>query len=114
MFYFFFIFKFYLPFTLFSPPVDWDDTYDLWGDVYLRYTTLYFTIVAMDNGTVPLGMTATANITVSNTCVLDVLFGKIQYIFFVNDTTGELFLRIPKYWMYDFCKYLKLVSYVLE
>ncbi|XP_052773067.1 uncharacterized protein LOC128211948 isoform X3 [Mya arenaria] len=82
--------------------VMWDDTYDLWGDVYLQYTSLIFDVIAMDNGTVPFGMTASMNVTVSNTCVLDVLFGKIEYWFLVNDTTGEMTLRVPKYWMYEF------------
>lgn len=83
---------------------NFDDTYDLWGHVYLLYTSLIFDVIAMDNGAVPLGMKATMNITVSNTCVLDVLFGKITYLFLVNDTTGEMTLRIPKYWVYDFRK----------
>jgi len=86
--------------------VIWDDTYDLWGDVYLNYTTLFFDVIAIDNGTVPYGMKATLNVTVSNTCVLDVLFGKINYTFPINDTTGEMTLRIPGYWMYEFCKYM--------
>lgn len=60
----------------------------------------------MDNGTVPFGMTSSLNVTVSNTCVLDVLFGKISYMFYVNDTTGDMTLRIPKYWVYDFRKSL--------
>ncbi|KAL4225039.1 hypothetical protein ACF0H5_015734 [Mactra antiquata] len=85
-----------------DPGTPFDDTYDLWGDVYLKYTSLIFDVIAMDNGTVPLGMKATMNITVSNTCVLDVLFGKITYLFLVDDVTGEMTLRIPKYWVYDF------------
>jgi hypothetical protein len=64
----------------------------------------------MDNGTVPFGMTAAINITVSNTCVLDVFFGKIRYMFHVNDTTGEMTLRIPGYWMYEFSEYHKILS----
>ncbi|XP_052242642.1 uncharacterized protein LOC127852727 [Dreissena polymorpha] len=85
-----------------DPPVIWDSTYDLWGFVYLSYTSLQFYVISMDNGTVPFGMKAKVNINVSNTCVLDVLFGKIDYMFIVNATTGELVLRIPKYWMYEF------------
>lgn len=58
----------------------------------------------------PFGMKAKVNINVSNTCVLDVLFGKIDYMFTVNVTTGELVLRVPKYWMYEFRKYILYFS----
>ncbi|XP_060579535.1 uncharacterized protein LOC132736424, partial [Ruditapes philippinarum] len=85
-----------------DPPANYDGSEDLWGVVYIEYTSLLFNVIAMDNGTVPFGMTAAINITVSNTCVLDVFFGKIRYMFHVNDTTGEMTLRIPGYWMYEF------------
>lgn len=85
-----------------KPPLNYDSSLELWNDVYLKYTQLEFTVVAMDNGTVPFGMTAKININVSNTCVMDELYGKIKYMFYVNDTTGEMTLRVPKYWMYKF------------
>ncbi|WAR01795.1 TSP3-like protein [Mya arenaria] len=85
-----------------DPPVDFNDTMDLWNDVYLNYTTLNFQVIAIDNGTTPRGDIATVNITVSNTCVMDVLFGDIQYIFAVNKTTGGMTLRIPKYYVVEF------------
>ncbi|XP_053385192.1 uncharacterized protein LOC123535922 isoform X1 [Mercenaria mercenaria] len=85
-----------------DPPVDYNDTMELWNDVYLNYTTLQFNVIAIDNGTVPHGDTASVNITVSNTCVMDVLFGDITYIFAVNKSTGGMTLRIPKYYVVDF------------
>ncbi|XP_053385183.1 uncharacterized protein LOC123535929 [Mercenaria mercenaria] len=85
-----------------DPPVMYNGTEDLWDVVYLEYTSLLFNVIAMDNGSVPYGMTATVNISVSNTCVLDVLFGKIAYMVYVDDATGDMTLRIPKYWMYEF------------
>ena len=87
-----------------SPPVNYNDTMDLWGDVYLNYTTLNFWVIALDNGTVPRGDKSNVSVTVSNTCVMDVLFGDIKPIFEVNGTTGGLTLRIPKYYVVEFGK----------
>ena len=78
---------------------------ELWDNVYLNYTTLQFQVIAMDNGTIPRGHYAEVNITVSNTCVMDVLFGDITYIFAVDKSTGGMTLRIPKYYVVDFCKF---------
>lgn len=97
--------NFKFPFKIHSPPVDYNDTMDLWGDVYLNYTMLQFQVIAIDNGTIPRGHSASVNVTVSNTCVMDVLFGDIKYIFAVNKTTGGMTLRIPKYYVVDFSKY---------
>lgn len=86
---------------------------DLWNDVYLNYTTLQFNVIAIDNGTVPRGDIASVNITVSNTCVMDVLFGDITYIFAVNKSTGGMTLRIPKYYVVEFCKFINLLLNIL-
>ena len=93
----------YLP--IFSPPVDYNQTMGLWENIYLNYTLLQFDVLAIDNGTIPRGVTASVNVTVSNTCVMDVLFGDIEYKFYVNVTTGGMTLRIPKYYVVEFCKY---------
>ena len=77
---------------------------DLWDDVYLRYTSLLFDVYALDNGTIPRGTSASVNITVSNTCVMDVLFGKTNYIFTVNNSTGKMHLIDPGYWVFDYRK----------
>ena len=87
-----------------SPPVNFNESFQLWEDVYLRSTTLQFEVIAMDNGTIPRGMSAVVNVTVSITCVMDVEYESIDYKFVVNDTTGEMFLRIPRYWVYLFGK----------
>ena len=78
---------------------------DLWGDVYQNFTSLHFDVHAIDNGTIPLGTSASINITVSNTCVMDVLYGDIKYIFTVDNTTGMMYLRIPGYWNVNFRKF---------
>ena len=83
---------------------------DLWGDIYLDYTTLMFDVVAMDNGTTMRGASASVNITVSNTCVMDVLFEDITVNIFVDKYTGGMYIRIPKYYVVEFCKFL-LVLY---
>ncbi|XP_052265940.1 uncharacterized protein LOC127868328 [Dreissena polymorpha] len=85
-----------------DPPVDYNSSMELYDDVYLNYTTLQFQVIAIDNGTVPRGDVASVNVTVSNTCVMDVLFGDIKYIFAVDKVTGGMTLRIPKYYVVDF------------
>ena len=96
---------------LFSPPIAYDATMDLWGDVYQNFTSLRFDIHAIDNGTIPLGTSASINITVSNTCVMDVLYGDIKYMFTVDNTTGMMFLRIPGYWNVNFRKFFMQVCH---
>ena len=76
----------------------------LYYDIYPNYTTLNFQVIAVDNGTIRRGMSASLSINVSNTCLMDVEFGEIVYNFIVDDTTGEMVLRIPKYWVYLFGK----------
>ena len=88
--------------------MEYDESLSLWKDVYKRYTSLLFDVHAIDNGTIPRGMSATINITVSNTCVMDVLYGKISYIFRVDNDTGGLNLVIPAYMVVDFSKYCLL------
>ena len=86
----------------FSPPVDYNTNLSLYYDIYPNYTTLNFEVIAIDNGTVRRGMSAVLSVNVSNTCVMDVEFGPIVYNFVVDDSTGEMVLRIPKYWVYLF------------
>ena len=90
----------------FSPPIEYDETMNLYGDIYLNYTTLMFNVYAIDNGTIPRGTSATVNITVSNTCVLDVLFTQTNFSIVVDNTTGGLNFVVPGYWVHDFRKYL--------
>ena len=82
--------------------MDFNSSYDLYDDIYLNYTELIFEVIAMDNGTIPRGMSANISITVSNTCVMDVLYESIKYMFVVDNTTGEMNLVIPKYWVFLF------------
>ena len=92
----------------FSPPIEYNETLDLHRDVYLNYTSLVFDVYAIDNGTIPRGTSATVNITVSNTCILDVLFTPTNYNILVDNTTGGLNFIVPGYWVYDFRKYSHL------
>ncbi|WAR01796.1 TOLL6-like protein [Mya arenaria] len=85
-----------------NPPVDYDNTRDLWDDIYQNFTTLQFKVIALDNGTVQRGDIADVNIFISNTCVMDVQFGNIEYTLTVNNYTGGMTLRIPKYYVLDF------------
>ena len=78
---------------------------DLHRDIYLNYTSLVFKVYAIDNGTISRGTSVTVNITVSNTCVLDVLFTPTNYSVVVDNATGGLNFVVPGYWVYDFRKY---------
>ena len=62
-------------------------------------------------------MAASLSVNVSNTCLMDVEYGAIDYRFIVDDATGEMVLRIPKYWVYlfgelDILGVLVLLTYV--
>ena len=86
----------------FRPVVSFDTSLDLHKEIYENSTTLVFEVIAIDNGTVPRGSSATVNITISNSCLLDARYTNTEYKVTVNDTTGELFLRIPKYYVYPY------------
>ena len=62
-------------------------------------------VVALDNGVDPVrGAIATINITLSNTCLMDVLFDEIENEVLVNQTNGGVFFRIPRYYVREFGK----------
>ena len=86
----------------FSPVVSYNTSLDLYKEIYENSTTLVFEVIAIDNGTVLRGSSATVNITISNTCLLDARYTNTEYKITINDTTGELLLRIPKYYVYPY------------
>ena len=92
-------------FWLISPPLDYDSSHDLYDQVYPNTTVLQFEVIVIDNGTVPRGASAAVNINISNTCLMDVEYGDIDYWITVSDSTGEMFLRIPKYFVFPYGEY---------
>ncbi|XP_071956897.1 uncharacterized protein [Antedon mediterranea] len=69
------------------------------------FTTLEITIAAIDGGTPPRGDTAMVNVTLSETCLHDLLHDDIPTYMDIDYSTGELYLRVPQYYMIDFaCK----------
>ena len=92
--------------VFYSPSVTSNTSCDFGDDIIndTDSTTLQFQVIAMDNGTIPLGTSAEVNLTISNNCLNDAKEGAIVYKLFVNDSTGELFLRIPKYFKYPYGK----------
>ncbi|XP_030849758.1 thrombospondin-1 [Strongylocentrotus purpuratus] len=60
-------------------------------------------IVAVVDAGVPVrGDIANVNLTISDTCLYDVLDQPIETIIYTNETTGGLFLRVPKYYLYEY------------
>ena len=62
-------------------------------------------MVAMDTGIPRRGATATVRLLLSNTCLLSVLFEEIDSTLEIDITTGQVWFRIPKYWVYDYGLY---------
>ncbi|KAL5007409.1 hypothetical protein ScPMuIL_016215 [Solemya velum] len=99
------ILSYYLSTVTEEPPVNYDQSMDLYKSVYPNSTDLMLQIVVLDNGTPRRGAAANINVTVSNTCVVSASFKRIQYTLIVDNTTGNFFLRIPKYWVKKYeCK----------
>ena len=82
--------------------MSYNTSLDLHKEIYENSTTLVFEVIAIDNGTAPRGSSATVNITISNTCLLDARYTNTEYKITINDSTGELLLTIPKYYVYPY------------
>ncbi|XP_071956895.1 uncharacterized protein [Antedon mediterranea] len=76
------------------------------------FTTLEITIAAIDGGTPPRGDTSIVNVTLSETCLHDLLHDDIPTYMDIDYSTGEFYLRVPQYYMSDFAckKNLGLIS----
>ncbi|XP_072182297.1 uncharacterized protein [Diadema setosum] len=59
-------------------------------------------VAVVDGGTPSRGDVATVNLTISQTCLYDVLGDPIETVIYTNETTGGLFLRVPKYYLFEY------------
>lgn len=89
-----------------SPEIDYSESLDIRREVYNSTTELTVTLAVIDNGTPPLGSAINVTVNISNTCLLNEHLDKTNYTFLVNETTGDLYLRIPGYWIVNFRKCL--------
>ncbi|KAL3880478.1 hypothetical protein ACJMK2_032714, partial [Sinanodonta woodiana] len=97
--------KYFVQSTVIRPPVEFNRSLDLWREIYVNTSIARFTVVAIDNGNPPRGTQIYYNITLDNSCLVDVEYGPIDYSFMTDNNTGEIFLRTPKYWVYMYeCK----------
>ena len=79
---------------------------DYWIDVSGNKTELIIQIAALDRGVNPTrGSVSEIRVTLSNTCLLSVLFETIETEAEVNSSTGEVYLRVPGHYVEDFGKY---------
>eukprot|EP00058_Branchiostoma_floridae_P009585 XP_002595073.1 hypothetical protein BRAFLDRAFT_90183 [Branchiostoma floridae] len=65
-------------------------------------TLLEFYIIVTDRGTPPRGDIATIAMTINDACLYDSLDQPITYEISVDDDTGGVFIRVPKYYVKDF------------
>lgn len=87
----------------FSPPLSrYNASFDLYYIVYNESSEVTFSVAAIDNGVPRRGTVASVRLTLSNTCLLSALFEEIYLHLEVDGTTGQVWFRIPKYWVYDF------------
>ncbi|XP_070566935.1 uncharacterized protein [Ptychodera flava] len=71
-------------------------------------TVLEFTLAAIDAGTPTKGDTATVEIILHNSCLYDTREWPIQVEVTTGYTSGEVYLRVPKYYMLEFNCQLEL------
>ena len=92
---------------VFSPPVSqWNFTQDILDVVWPDTTNITFQILVMDQGDPVRGTTASVEVEVSNTCLIDTEYLPIEYNFNVNSTHGIMHLRVPGYYHADFCTFM--------
>lgn len=77
---------------------------DLFDYVYNQTSELVFYGVVLDYGDPIRGTRAEVRLTLSNTCLLDVLFEPIESHAEVKQD-GSVRLRIPKYYVYEYGKF---------
>eukprot|EP00058_Branchiostoma_floridae_P009584 XP_002595072.1 hypothetical protein BRAFLDRAFT_90181 [Branchiostoma floridae] len=63
---------------------------------------LQFSVIAVDSGTPPRGDIATVSMTISDTCLYDSLNKSIEYDVSVENHTGNVYIRVPKYYVKTF------------
>ena len=97
-------------YSFYSPSLSrYNYSISLFDVIYNELSELLIKVVALDNGVDPVrGAIATINITLSNTCLMDVLFDEIENEVLVNQTNGGVFFRIPRYYVREFGSFLFL------
>jgi len=87
----------------FSPPITrYNASDDLYKVVYNETSEIIFTLVAIDRGTPPRGATTTVRMTLSNTCLISVLYEAVDTQILVDVDHGIVRLNIPRYWIYEY------------
>ena len=74
--------------------------------MYYKSTELTFTVVALDNGDPQRGTSANITVTLGNSCLINYFYKPIEYNVIVEETTGEIYLRIPKYYSSSYGKFV--------
>ena len=75
-------------------------TSDYYADVYNETSEVNMQLAFLDRGTdPPRGTVVKPKFVLSNSCLMDVLFQQIQLEADYDNTTGGVYLRIPKYWI---------------
>ena len=77
------------------------------------YYVISLSIAAIDKGTPARGDTASVNITISDTCLIDALGEDVTPLVFVEYEEGGVYLRVPQYYLYEFGKWGYLGSVLL-
>ncbi|CAH1799045.1 unnamed protein product [Owenia fusiformis] len=85
-----------------NPPLNYSTDDDLYRVIYNRTSTIFYTLVAVDKGDPTRGATATLTIDISTTCVWAVNYHPTSFQIVVNETNGDVFFRIPGYWIYNY------------
>ncbi|XP_078674361.1 uncharacterized protein LOC144912684 isoform X2 [Branchiostoma floridae x Branchiostoma belcheri] len=74
-------------------------------EVQQTSTQLQFSVIAVDSGTPSRGDIATVSMTISDTCLYDSLNKSIEYDVSVENHTGNVYLRVPRYYVKTFVCY---------
>ncbi|XP_021356440.1 uncharacterized protein LOC110452321 isoform X2 [Mizuhopecten yessoensis] len=86
-----------------DPVLSWNETFNLFNEVYAANTTLTFSVIAVDNGGYPTrGTQATIEFVSDNSCLIDVEYGPISYSLAVDNSTGQVYFRTPGYYFYQY------------
>ncbi|XP_052067581.1 uncharacterized protein LOC127706896 isoform X1 [Mytilus californianus] len=85
-----------------SPPVDYNYISDIRREVYNGSTELTLEIIGIDQGTPPRGSAVNVTVNISNTCLIDELLDRTNMLFTVNQSSGDVYLRIPGYWVINY------------
>ncbi|VDI75919.1 thrombospondin 2/3/4/5 [Mytilus galloprovincialis] len=85
-----------------SPPVDYTNISDIRRQVYNGSTELTLEIIGIDQGTPPRGSAVNVTVNISNTCLIDEWLDRTNMLFTVNQSSGDVYLRIPGYWVINY------------